>query len=574
MCMKTNNKKFIFLTILYVTLGVIIVIGVAYAFLPFSNSTLQANVSGIVAEQSKSNLVFSDDTALSLSVTPDSVDPTSSVNMTATITSKVEGESTTNYYNIYLVLPLLSTDTIMYTQGTSNPELLLTIYRNGTEITSGVIGLVYNSTYDGFDLTQKTGIIKIVTNQAISTTSSTTGTTDTWTFTLKYITSYEGVQNANMGKTIKPVIVFSKGELSLEEQILAYNGGKASIPQAPITHTRDKCDITIGPFIYGGHKTGVSSKYYYYDNGNNITASISGDLTYWDFKSGLTGQYSSKYSYLENKLVYRVDGDSSVGAAKANLHNITNIYRIYNATSAGFDYDIASISVSNCSHDDIMYYTTDNDGKTYLFNYLNNSGISTNDYVSFAGVTWKVVRINGDGSVRLLYTGTDYETNSYFTSGVDMFDTTGGLYYTGLVAFWNDHNLDNYRSYIENSTFCYSKITGYQNLECASNLIAPIGDETNTYPIGLLTAQEAYFAGVTSSVVVGNYTHYISGREIVMPVANQVTNNKASFIYGISIYFGSGSTSNSYIFRPVINLKAGVKVSSGNGTASSPYVIS
>ena len=42
----------------------------------------------------------------------------------------------------------------------------------------------------------------------------------------------------------------------------------------------------------------------------------------------------------------------------------------------------------------------DNYGDTYYFR-----GASDNNYVSFAGSTWRIMRVNGNGSVRLLYEG-------------------------------------------------------------------------------------------------------------------------------------------------------------------------
>ena len=46
-----------------------------------------------------------------------------------------------------------------------------------------------------------------------------------------------------------------------------------------------------------------------------------------------------------------------------------------------------------------LYKTTDNDGDSYYYR-----GSVTNNNVKFAGVDWKVIRINGDGSVRMITT--------------------------------------------------------------------------------------------------------------------------------------------------------------------------
>jgi len=48
----------------------------------------------------------------------------------------------------------------------------------------------------------------------------------------------------------------------------------------------------------------------------------------------------------------------------------------------------------------IVYSTKDNDGTTMYF-----AGAPTDNYVKFAGQYWRIIRINGDGSIRLLYYG-------------------------------------------------------------------------------------------------------------------------------------------------------------------------
>ena len=45
-----------------------------------------------------------------------------------------------------------------------------------------------------------------------------------------------------------------------------------------------------------------------------------------------------------------------------------------------------------------LYKTVDNQGDTYFFR-----GAVTNNNVLFAGLKWKIIRINGDGSIRLMY---------------------------------------------------------------------------------------------------------------------------------------------------------------------------
>ena len=104
-----------------------------------------------------------------------------------------------------------------------------------------------------------------------------------------------------------------------------------------------------------------------------------------------------------------------------------------------------------------------------------------------------------------------------------------------------------------------------------------IGNKSLSKPIGLITADEAIFAGLarnTSAYTYNNYL-YTNVRHFTMTPANVNTDNAASVIYTIEeenfvgLVRTYGST---YWARPVINLKADIQLT-GNGTTESPYMI-
>ena len=47
-----------------------------------------------------------------------------------------------------------------------------------------------------------------------------------------------------------------------------------------------------------------------------------------------------------------------------------------------------------------LYKTSDSYGTSYYFR-----GAVDNNWLYFAGFYWRIIRINGDGSIRLIYTG-------------------------------------------------------------------------------------------------------------------------------------------------------------------------
>ena len=58
-----------------------------------------------------------------------------------------------------------------------------------------------------------------------------------------------------------------------------------------------------------------------------------------------------------------------------------------------------------------MYADNDNDGRTYYYR-----GSVSGNYVKFAGFYWRVIRVNGDGTVRLIYDGKNPHANGESSS--------------------------------------------------------------------------------------------------------------------------------------------------------------
>ena len=101
------------------------------------------------------------------------------------------------------------------------------------------------------------------------------------------------------------------------------------------------------------------------------------------------------------------------------------------------------------------------------------------------------------------------------------------------------------------------------------------GNKALTYPIGLITADEvAYAGGIWNTVNQSYYLYTDSVYWTMTPYWFNATDNWPCVFY---VWGGSrlhGSVVNlEWGIRPVINLKADVKISGGNGTSNNPYVI-
>ena len=235
---------------------------------------------------------------------------------------------------------------------------------------------------------------------------------------------------------------------------------------------------------------------------------------------------------------------------------------------------------------------------------------------------WKIVRVNGDGSLRLIYNGTSVNpdnsdlAHSYAIGQVPYNlesnepKYTGYTYDNGTDSFikrevdtWYENALGDtiYDSKVTGGRFCSDSsnyhmddVMGYdvfasfdrfaQSLKGpegvnAPTLICPSTDETygGSYRLkaGLITADELVLAGEAGGVITdsylnpGNYEIYYW------------TMTPADFSDGYAnvwneydyLYYSSVSNTNGAV-RPVINVTTDNGFASGDGTASSPYTIS
>jgi len=292
-----------------------------------------------------------------------------------------------------------------------------------------------------------------------------------------------------------------------------------------------------------------------------------------------------------------------------------------------------------------LYKTQDDLGDSYYFR-----GAPTNNYVEFgtyaedttltvydynnweektievkAGdpMYWRIVRINGDGSVRLVYDGvekvangvahtatiahTAYNTNydnakyvGYTYEGTNEAGETIQVDSTikGVVDAWYDKHLETtYGTYIADSIFCndrqvtsgseeYPNFAPYDRLgngktpsvKCTNKADRYTMDDTTngnghlSNPVGLLTADEVAFAGGVAYS--GNTSFYLHSVEMYWTFAPYDFDGSDAYVWTVD---GVGNLNYDYYVgdsipgaRPVINLKADTLIE-GKGTIDSPY---
>ena len=244
---------------------------------------------------------------------------------------------------------------------------------------------------------------------------------------------------------------------------------------------------------------------------------------------------------------------------------------------------------------------------------------------------WRVVRINEDGNIRLItedpvgqssFSEGDQD-NAYFgymygELGSDSYEGAHANVNNSLIKTfldeWYYENLSNYSKYIADSGFCndrsvisglgYAQNTTYygpynrivnlkktqfkcpnisNDLFTTTNALK--GNQALNYPIGLLTADEASYAGMLNfrQHTSGNMDMYLRNNTYFWTMSPSIFELEGNASGADGWYIRSSINADndmnaqninaSYYVRPVINISSGLKVTSGNGTFENPYII-
>ena len=282
----------------------------------------------------------------------------------------------------------------------------------------------------------------------------------------------------------------SSGPL-LNETILADNEVKAPITTPgkevsahtldDITDTLTESASSIWQAYYITYGTGWEA------NGTkfNLTGTAVTSDTYANSYSSLVGKYITS-DYFDS-------AGSNTAGEKVTTTDLKEILYIVSATATDFTFKILS---SNKNTTEALLASAEDDyGTSYYFR-----GAVTNNYIEFANKCWRIVRVGGDGSVKLIlhndntavaanpcdaannsasaafarYSGTtyisvfnyNYDDNAYAgfkygTTGASDYATThantnNSTILTNLEK-WYNNNLKTYESVIEDNVWCNDK---------------------------------------------------------------------------------------------------------------------
>ena len=250
-------------------------------------------------------------------------------------------------------------------------------------------------------------------------------------------------------------------------------------------------------------------------------------------------------------------------------------------------------SSNNTSDKSGLYSSTaTNTGKpTYYFR-----GNVENNYVSFAGQTWRIVRINEDGTVRIvMQDGINSNANIAFNSNYNNYTY---MYYTNSEAKttlenWYQANIGSKKdlasSVASGNYYCEqakvkvssSYTSGSANMTLYSNYAPDFkcnSDGNNkgvvNTSVGLLTYDEVVYAGGYYGQNNSNY--YLNNLAIywwTMSPAGFSGSRATVWLVNTTGNLNNYFVNNTYRLRPVTSLKSDTKISNGDGTKENPFTI-
>ena len=487
---KNINKRKIYISLL---VSVICIISVSYAF--FVLYLRQTDNNSVTALSCFTSTLTEENSAINLSneFPIKDEDGLKKTPFTFKITNNCN-----NYVKAYITIDSLK-------EGTAN--YILSKYMKANVSTKG--------STDGTSLIIGTQNTKVLDNKHNGYIVKEVGlnSKESKEFDLRLWIDYDTTKEQAAGMTYlsQVVIVTEPGKSTFAETILANNEVKTPLttPGSEVSaHTKDDVE---------SQSASVSSTYqaYYITYGTgyeangtkfNLTGAAVTSDTYANSYSSLVGKYLPNSSLSSS-------GSNTAGTMKTTT-NLSSVYYVVSATSSSFTYK--QITSNKNTTEALLASTEDDYGTSYYFR-----GAVKNNYVEFANKCWRIVRITGDGSVKLVlhndnttkvanpcssannstnaafarYSGTTY--NSAFNSSYNdnayvgfMYGATGASDYASAHAntnkstilnnleSWYKNNLESYESKLADTIWCNDKST-FTTFTSGSTYGTGLGHGTN-----------------------------------------------------------------------------------------------
>ena len=301
----------------------------------------------------------------------------------------------------------------------------------------------------------------------------------------------------------------------------------------------------------------IDPTYVGYMYGENFVR-IDGDTAtfFVNFKENTKYVFGNSFAFDETTKKFKITGDYITGTWKDNYSSIINNY----------PYTCLRLTSS---------YTCD-----YVLNVVRYVSASTMSvkYISYSSSSYDAILKNDVSSNIKLFLDTWYEKNlqnDYANYLSDNIYCNERMFISGTGYLLSPNTLFKAARFFSGVSYSNREPT-FVCSQTADEFGVKSGNQNLAYPIGLLTADEIIYAGAVNGVVNNNFYLYNGVKTWTMtPYGYGALVGYARVIYlETDGQISAGGTSVERIVRPVVNLRSDIKITSGNGTAESPYIVS
>ncbi len=556
-----NKRRSLILLIIGIATIFMVVLGAAFAFLQTGGSNIGiGNVGSTTGTIDSLTLATEGEIALSINEENFGLNMGDKVATTTAMASLIANNTTNQAdetYNIYLVI---NENTFLYTNGVENPEIMLSIKKNGSEYTNvqdlnlmtGINieyptdeeGSLKKETISGYDITTKSGLIKIAEEEKI--TANGLETVDNWEIRIIF-RNLDLDQSSNGGKKLTAKLIIQKNPLA--------------------TNIMDVCqsNSNLADCLVKLHNESeyVITKLLYHDQAEDYPGEINYELEAGD----LSYRYSGASAEVNNYVCFGTDTCSG--------EDDSHLYRIIGAFKNSNDkYEVKLIKATEATATELGNQGANYSNKYYKWNGSSNLNV------------WKDSNLN---TVNL----NDYYLNTYLdTKWEEMIES-----HLWQVAGNDKDFIRDERNAFE--TYDYevgnNKVTLSNLGKCAIDTLGTtctIDEIVHNAKIGLMYLSDYMYAAKS---LYWSYKGYISGSGHTTDYGATLNNDwlhigdhdehtltrlyDSDHITHIMSIASDGhvspqNTDDANRVRPTFYLKTSVKIVSGDGTINNPYIIS
>ncbi len=456
---------------------------------------------------------------------------------------------------------------------------------------SGVTATCTLTFTDTYRETLLNGTDPVITDKIIPVVISNTGVV-----TKADTSNYE--KNFRLRMWVSDDTDFSDGSMNDKTFTLTVNvyaDGKVVTDNLDTTNTLDSItvsDCTLN-LVFNSATTEYSCTV------KNSVTSINVNATATSSKAKVRGLGIKELTVGKNTLPIKVIAEDV--SEKIYNVNVTRKEAVPNVSIFGKQFEVVDAEPTLTTTSDAagdasgLYASTDtNTGKpTYYFR-----GNVENNYVSFAGQTWRIVRINEDGTIRIVMqdginNNATYKFNLKTNNYIYMYYTNSQAKTT--LESW-------YQTNIGSNTNLASEVAKgdyyCEQAKMGDNSNGNFGNEHPTYykkyisnfkcttdknnygvvnaSVGLLSSDEVIHAGGYFNKINNNY--YLNNSTInwwtLSPCGTYFDDSYVCYIRTDGYFFETIVNASKYaVIRPVLNLTANTQISDGDGTKENPFVI-